>query len=118
MKADSYETFDEVKSRLDEIVDAVSDESLSLDDALSLYEEAVGLGLRASDLLEEHIEAQRAEDEEIEASAEAGEGLAATDGGNEATGEETAMPDAHAAEEAQVGAAAHSEIEADAPHLA
>ena len=63
MPFDSYDTFEAVKSRLDEIVDAVSDDSLSLDEALSLYEEAVGLGLRAGDLLEERIELQDAEEE-------------------------------------------------------
>lgn len=63
MALDSYDTFEAVKSRLDEIVDAVGNAELPLDDALALYEEAVGLGLRASDLLEENIEAQRAEDE-------------------------------------------------------
>lgn len=47
--------FASVKNRLAEIADAVSDENLSLDDALDLYEEAVGLGLRASDLLETGI---------------------------------------------------------------
>lgn len=66
MTSDSYDTFEDVKKRLDEIVDAVGDESLSLDDALSLYEEAVGLGLRASDLLEEHIEAEQ-DDEDVAA---------------------------------------------------
>lgn len=63
MAAESYATFEEVKARLDEIVDAVSDDGLPLDDALALYEEAVGLGLRASDLLEENIEAHRAAEE-------------------------------------------------------
>ena len=52
------ETFAEVKTRLDEIVEAVSDDNLSLDDALSLYEEAVALGLRASDLLEKDVDAE------------------------------------------------------------
>lgn len=52
-----YDTFEAVQSRLDEIVEAVGDESLPLDDALALYEEAVNLGLRGSDLLEENIEA-------------------------------------------------------------
>lgn len=70
MASDSYDTFEAVKSRLDEIVDAVSDDSLSLDEALALYEEAVGLGLRAGDLLEERIELQDA-DEEIADDAEA-----------------------------------------------
>lgn len=44
--------FDLVKKRLAEIAEAVEDEALSLDDALDLYEEAVALGLQASDLLE------------------------------------------------------------------
>lgn len=41
-----------VKSRLDEIVNAVSDESISLDDALAFYEEAVKLGMKASEIME------------------------------------------------------------------
>lgn len=61
MAYESYESFEAVKSRLDEIVDAVNDKSLPLDQALSLYEEAVGLGLRASDLLEQGIDAASAE---------------------------------------------------------
>lgn len=48
-------SFDQVKARLAEIADAVDDEDLSLDDALDLYEEAVALGLQASDLLETGI---------------------------------------------------------------
>ena len=48
--------FEAVKSRLAEIADAVDDESLSLDAALDLYEEAVTLGMQASDLLETGIE--------------------------------------------------------------
>lgn len=48
-------SFDEVKKRLDQIVEAVSDDSIPLDDALKLYEEAVQLGLAASTLLEENI---------------------------------------------------------------
>ncbi|WP_080799499.1 exodeoxyribonuclease VII small subunit [Arabiibacter massiliensis] len=63
MASGTYDTFEAVKGRLDEIVDAVNDDGLPLDDALALYEEAVALGLRASDLLEENIEAQRAADE-------------------------------------------------------
>ena len=63
MAHESYESFDQVKARLDEIVDAVGSSEMPLDEALSLYEEAVGLGLRASELLEENIEARDAEDE-------------------------------------------------------
>ena len=57
--------FESVKARLDEIVQAVSDDNLQLDDALALYEEAVTLGLRVSDLLEEGI-ALCPEDAEVE----------------------------------------------------
>jgi len=44
--------FKSVKSRIAEIAEEVDDDSLSLDAALDLYEEAVALGLKASDLLE------------------------------------------------------------------
>lgn len=47
--------FASVKARLAEIADIVDDESISLDQALDLYEEAVALGLQASDLLETGI---------------------------------------------------------------
>ena len=47
--------FEAVKIRLEEIARTIDDESLSLDEALDLYEEAVKLGLQASDLLETGI---------------------------------------------------------------
>ncbi len=47
--------FEGVKTRLEEIAREVDDENLSLDEALDLYEEAVKLGLQASDLLEAGI---------------------------------------------------------------
>lgn len=55
--------FASVRRRLEEIAHAVDDPELSLDAALDLYEEAVSLGLRASDLLEVDLTA----DEEQEA---------------------------------------------------
>lgn len=45
-------SFEDVKTRLNEIADEVAREGVSLDDALALYEEAVGLGLAACDLSE------------------------------------------------------------------
>ncbi len=64
MASHDLDTFAGVKTRLSEIVDEVSNDALSLDDALALYEEAVTLGLRASDLLEAGIDADAdAEDE-------------------------------------------------------
>ena len=52
------QSFEDMKLRLDQIVAAVSDEDLPLEDALSLYEEAVGIGLAASRIMEEGIAAQ------------------------------------------------------------
>ena len=48
-------SFVEVKNRLDEIVDAVADEDISLDAALDLYEEAIKLGMQVGTMLEENI---------------------------------------------------------------
>lgn len=48
-------SFEDIKERLDQIVQAVSDDDLPIDKALTLYEEAVGLGLEASSLLERDI---------------------------------------------------------------
>ncbi len=53
----AYETYDDVRARLDEIVDAVNAEGVTLDEALALYEEAVKLGLLACDLSEEDAQA-------------------------------------------------------------
>lgn len=75
-------TFEDVKTRLDEIVDAVNVDGISLDAALDLYEEAVKLGMQASTLLEEGIAVQPEESEAAEvdesndeATAEEGEGV-------------------------------------------
>ena len=56
---ESHRFVNGILGRIAKIVDAVSDDELALDDALALYEEAVGLGLRASDLLEDNIETQQ-----------------------------------------------------------
>ncbi|MEC4273482.1 exodeoxyribonuclease VII small subunit [Adlercreutzia sp. R25] len=56
-------TFEDVHGRLAEIVDAVSDADISLDDALKLYEEAVKLGLSACDLSEQDLDAFMAAEE-------------------------------------------------------
>lgn len=58
--------FASVKERLSEIADMVDDENLSLDDALDLYEEAVALGLKASDLLEVGINPAEEDSQEVQ----------------------------------------------------
>ena len=50
--AESFGSFEQLRNRLDEIVDEVNAEGISLDEALALYEEAVKLGLSACDLSE------------------------------------------------------------------
>ncbi len=64
------QSFEDIKLRLDQIVAAVSDEELPLEEALSLYEEAVGIGLAASRIVEEGIAAKN--DAEQEASLDGG----------------------------------------------
>ena len=100
MAHESYESFDQVKARLDEIVDAVGSSEMPLDEALSLYEEAVGLGLRASELLEENIEARDAEDEDEDGAGKAG--------CEAATGTEVEIEAAAADAEASAAAAAQA----------
>lgn len=68
--------YSQLKERLDQIVEAVSDEGISLDDALSLYEEAVKLGSKASALIEEDISAKTAEELEKALAAEQADGEA------------------------------------------
>lgn len=59
------ETYNDVKARLDEIVNEVASADISLDDALALYEEAVKLSLSACDLSESDlVGSQLLEDEE------------------------------------------------------
>lgn len=75
MDNQSKESFNEVKTRLDQIIEAVSDETISLDDALGLYEEAVKLGMQATSLLEGDIDQDQVDEavaalEEIEAEVE------------------------------------------------
>ena len=47
-----YETFSEVRARLDEIVTQVRKKDLSLEKSLDLYEEAIKLGNRAAELVD------------------------------------------------------------------
>lgn len=85
-----YETYAQVKARLDEIVEAVKDENLPLDDALDLYEEAVTLGLRVSDMLEDDVE------EGTESATD--EGAGAGESAGTANGNETGAAQSAAAE--------------------
>ena len=67
--SEAYSSYEDVSARLNQIVDAVNAEGVTLDEALALYEEAVKLGLRACDLSEEGAEALLAAQEEQESRA-------------------------------------------------
>lgn len=99
---DSRETsFDEVRARLDEIVEEVGAEGITLDEALSLYEEAVKLGLAACDLSEQ--DALSAADMLDEQAAAAGE-----DATDAQAAPDAAAPSAPTAPEAAADAASHA----------
>ncbi len=66
----SDHTFEELKIRLDEIVETVSDDTLPLEEALKYYEEAVTLGLEASNILEQGIAESACEQTEAQAQEE------------------------------------------------
>lgn len=70
------EGFDALKARLDEIVEEVSSDDISLDDALALYEEAVSIGIAACDASELDIPEEEADEEAAEESAEGAEDAA------------------------------------------
>lgn len=74
-KADAHDMAS-VKERLDQIVEAVSDDNLDLDEALTLYEEAVKLGMKASELMEADLvgtlPADDAQDTELDAATRQG----------------------------------------------
>lgn len=55
MSENEQYSFESINTRLKEIQAAVEDDDMPLDDALSLFEEAVQLGMQASSLLEEGI---------------------------------------------------------------
>lgn len=77
MESNDPQSYESIKKRLDDIVEAVGDENIPMDDALKLYEEAVRLGLQASRIMEEGIAQNNAkaadEGEVAEGDAQSGE---------------------------------------------
>lgn len=101
--------YSDVNERLKEIVEEVSDETLPLDDALNLFEEAVALGVQATTLMEEDMAARDAErDAQEQAADEAYEASVADQDAPSAEGAgdaATAAPDAPAESADAAGAA-------------
>ena len=52
MDSDTEQTFTEIRDRLEEIANQVKGDDMPLDAALDLYDEAVKLGMQATELLE------------------------------------------------------------------
>ncbi len=52
MDSGTEQTFTEIRDRLEDIAAQVKDDDVSLDAALDLYDEAVKLGMQATELLE------------------------------------------------------------------
>jgi len=48
----AYQTFDQITSRLDEIIVQVRDKDTSLERSLDLFDEAIALGSKAVDLVD------------------------------------------------------------------
>ena len=92
-----YSTFDEVRARLEQIVDEVNAEGVTLDEALSLYEEAVKLGLFACDMSEQDA---------LDAAEALDEGAADAAGPEDAAQTAGANADANAEAPANAGAGA------------
>ena len=93
---DALDDFEAIKNRLEEILDLVGNDDLPLDDALDLYEEAIALGMRVSDAIEEGIvideqtlEGPAAQDRSSE---EANEDDDATSGGMASAMQDFAQP--------------------------
>lgn len=68
MDSKTLDSFESVNERLKEIIRLVGDDSIPLDEALALFEEAAALGVRASAMLEENILAR--DENELEAPAD------------------------------------------------
>ena len=63
---DQPANMESIKERLDQIVTLVSDDELPLEEALNYYEEAVKLGMAASDLVESSMERPSADPSEAQ----------------------------------------------------
>ena len=83
---DEVKDYEKIEGRLKEIEEKISSEKLDMDESLKLYEEAVDLGMKASQTIEKNVLGDKAEDGEGE-EAEAED----TDGGEEQAAEEEAQ---------------------------
>lgn len=84
MAKGNAKSFDEITSRLDEIIDTVRSKDTSLERSLDLFDEAIELGSQAVDMVDS-LDLSPAEEELLDAKAR--EGSASTDAGGDVAGE-------------------------------
>lgn len=76
---DEIKDYEKIEGRLKEIEEKVSSEKLDMDESLKLYEEAVDLGMKASQTIEQNVLGDQAEEDAEGESEETAEGEAATE---------------------------------------
>lgn len=80
---DEVKEYEKIEGRLKEIEEKISSEKLDMDESLKLYEEAVDLGMKASQTIEHNVLGDKAE--------EGDDGEGEDDEGEEAEAEEQAV---------------------------
>ena len=115
------ESFEAVRDRLEQIVDEVNAEGITLDQALSLYEEAVKLGLSACDLSEQgaleaaaQIDAQQGGSSSADVEGEASGPSAGSDSDASTTSVAEASAEADGAVSGEVRSTGANGLKADA----
>lgn len=61
---DEVKEYEKIEGRLKEIEEKISSEKLDMDESLKLYEEAVDLGMKASQTIEHNVLGDKAEEGE------------------------------------------------------
>lgn len=88
---DEVKEYEKIEGRLKEIEEKISSEKLDMDESLKLYEEAVDLGMKASQTIEKNVLGDKAEEDEGEEGEEAEAEADETDAGEEKAAEEEAQ---------------------------
>lgn len=98
--AGDYNTFGEVRARLDEIVSEVRKKDLSLEKSLDLYEEAIKLGNRCAELVDkpDYSDEEARAAQEILSGDDAGQpdGTTPEQGESARAAEDSGVTDSHA----------------------
>lgn len=98
--AGDYNTFGEVRARLDEIVSEVRKKDLSLEKSLDLYEEAIKLGNRCAELVDKpdysDEEARAAQEILSSDDAQQPDGKTSEQGDSAQAAEDSGVTDSHA----------------------